>query len=389
MSDVKVLEGDCLNLLQGIDSKSIDMIYLDPPFFTGKVFSGISKDNLTQYFFKDTWIDSSEYKLFLQERLTLCKKVMKDTGSIFVHCDRNATHLIRDLLDQIFGQDNFQSEIIWYYKRWSNAKKGLLNQHQNILFYSKSKKFKWNNKFVDYSATTNIDQILQKRQRNEVGTAVYATTSDGEVINGGSKKGVPLGDVWEIPFLNPKAKERTGYPTQKPLILLERIIELVTDEGDMVLDPFCGSGTTLVASKLLKRHAIGIEISKEAVNLAQERLASLVKTESHLMNKGIESYKNNDPWVEKHLASFEYVRVHRNKGLDGLLKQEGNDKAIFLKVQKESESLEDAYQLMEQALKSKYQSSGILIQTKSDRLNCEKSAKIKVIKSLDCQLSDF
>lgn len=384
----EVLLGDCLDLLQEIPQDSVDLIYLDPPFFTGKVFQGISKDSLERYFFKDTWISSEQYKSFLSERLKLCKKALKHSGSIFVHCDRNATHIVRDLLDDIFGKENFQSEIIWHYKRWSNSKKGLLNQHQNILFYSKSNNFKWNETFVDYSATTNVDQILQKRQRNKVGVSVYATDLNGEIIHGGAKKGVPLGDVWEIPFLNPKAKERTGYPTQKPLILLEKIIELVTEEGDTVLDPFCGSGTTLVAAKFLKRNYIGMDISKEASELAKKRLTDLVRTQSHLMNKGVEAYKNDDPWVSQHLTDFEYVRVPRNKGLDGILKKEINDKAIFLRVQKEFESLEEAYKLMEKALKTKYQSLGILIQTKPD-LNAPKTSdKIKIIKSLNCQLDE-
>lgn len=384
----EVLLGDCLDLLQEIPQDSVDLIYLDPPFFTGKVFQGISKDSLERYFFKDTWVSSEQYKSFLSERLKLCKKALKHSGSIFVHCDRNATHIVRDLLDDIFGKENFQSEIIWHYKRWSNSKKGLLNQHQNILFYSKSNNFKWNETFVDYSATTNVDQILQKRQRNKVGVSVYATDLNGEIIHGGAKKGVPLGDVWEIPFLNPKAKERTGYPTQKPLILLEKIIELVTEEGDTVLDPFCGSGTTLVAAKFLKRNYIGMDISKEASELAKKRLTDLVRTQSHLMNKGVEAYKNDDPWVSQHLTDFEYVRVPRNKGLDGILKKEINDKAIFLRVQKEFESLEEAYKLMEKALKTKYQSLGILIQTKPD-LNAPKTSdKIKIIKSLNCQLDE-
>ena len=384
----EVLLGDCLDLLQEIPQDSVDLIYLDPPFFTGKVFQGISKDSLERYFFKDTWVSSEQYKSFLSERLKLCKKALKHSGSIFVHCDRNATHIVRDLLDDIFGKENFQSEIIWHYKRWSNSKKGLLNQHQNILFYSKSNNFKWNETFVDYSATTNVDQILQKRQRNKVGVSVYATDLNGEIIHGGAKKGVPLGDVWEIPFLNPKAKERTGYPTQKPLILLEKIIELVTEEGDTVLDPFCGSGTTLVAAKFLKRNYIGMDISKEASELAKKRLTDLVRTQSHLMNKGVEAYKNDDPWVSQHLIDFEYVRVPRNKGLDGILKKEINDKAIFLRVQKEFESLEEAYKLMEKALKTKYQSLGILIQTKPD-LNAPKTSdKIKIIKSLNCQLDE-
>ncbi len=131
-------------------------------------------------------------------------------------------------------------------------KKGLLNNHQIILFYSKTSHFKFNRIYTEYSATTNIDQILQERVRNKDGKAVYKYNSDGDIVIGQSKKGVPLSDVWEIPYLNPKAKERVGYPTQKPILLLEQILRLVTDEGDFVIDPFAGSGTTLAAAKMLK-----------------------------------------------------------------------------------------------------------------------------------------
>ena len=222
------------------------------------------------------------------------KRILKDTGSIFLHCDKTASHHLRVLLDNVFGINNFQSEIIWSYKRWSNSKKGLLNSHQNIYFYSKSSKFKFNTIYTDYSATTNIDQILQQRKRDENGKCVYKTDEDGNVITENEKKGVPLSDVWEIPFLNPKAKERVGYPTQKPILLLEKIIQIATDEGDIVLDPFCGSGTTLVASELLNRKYIGIDSSEDAIKIAKDRINNPIRTESKLLNIGIEKYKNKN-----------------------------------------------------------------------------------------------
>ena len=160
-------------------------------------------------------------------------------------CDKSTSHLIKLILDKIFGPENFQSEIIWHFRRWSNSKKGLLPAHQTIFFYSKTSEFKFNSFYQEYSPSTNIDQIMQKRVRDSRNKAVYARDEHGDIIGSGGKKGVPLSDVWEIPFLNPKAKERVGFPTQKPILLMNRIIELVTNENDVVLDPFCGSGTTL------------------------------------------------------------------------------------------------------------------------------------------------
>ncbi|WP_298147671.1 site-specific DNA-methyltransferase [uncultured Acinetobacter sp.] len=349
-----------------IPDESVDLVYMDPPFFTGKLFKGRAREDGASYLFSDIWGSWGEYYDFLYQRVVKCRRVLKNSGSIFVHCDRSANHIIRMMLENVFGRDSFQSEIIWTYKRWSNAKKGLMNQHQNILFFSKSKEFKWNQTLVEYSATTNLDQILQKRERDSSGTSVYARDKNGEVVYGGAKKGVPLGDVWDIPYLNPKAKERTGYPTQKPLVLLERIVGLVTDKGDVVLDPFCGSGTTLVAAQSLQRQYIGIDVSEEAVLLTEKRLSSpLVRTESKVLKKGLASFERLDPWVERHLVGFEYSKIHRNSGLDGILNQEIEGKTVFLKVQKEEDSLEESYKVLLASLQTRPNSLGVLIQTKS------------------------
>lgn len=252
MKENGMILGDCLEVLKKIEKSTADMIYLDPPFFTQEKQKLVSSKTNRKYVFDDTWDSMKNYLSYMEKRLIQCRRVLKDTGSIFVHCDRNASHYLKVLMDEIFGISNFQSEIIWSYKRWSNSKKGLLNNHQIILFYSKTSHFKFNRIYTEYSATTNIDQILQERVRNKDGKAVYKYNSDGDIVIGQSKKGVPLSDVWEIPYLNPKAKERVGYPTQKPILLLEQILRLVTDEGDFVIDPFAGSGTTLAAAKMLK-----------------------------------------------------------------------------------------------------------------------------------------
>ena len=158
------------------------------------------------------------------------KRVLKDSGNIFCRCDKRASHYIKILLDEVFGTSCFQSEIIWTYKRWSNSKKGLLPSHQSIFFYSKTKRNKFNILYTNYSATTNIDQILQERSKNGLGKAVYKKTGQA-LVPAKAKRGVPLLDTWDIPFLNPKAQERTGYPTQKLLLLLDRIIQTSSDEG--------------------------------------------------------------------------------------------------------------------------------------------------------------
>ncbi len=362
----QVMCADSLQILKEMESEKIDLIYMDPPFFTQEMQRLTGKNQEIQYEFSDKWKDMNAYLEYMKVRLEESRRVLKDTGSIFVHCDRNASHYLKVLMDSVFGIENFQSEIIWSYKRWSNSKKGLLNNHQVILFYSKTDTFKFNKIYTDYSETTNIDQILQERVRDSRGKAVYKTDENGEVVLGQSKKGVPLSDVWEIPYLNPKAKERVGYPTQKPIILLEQIIKLVTDEDDIVLDPFVGSGTTLVAAKLLNRKYIGVDISKEAVDLAEKRLEALVKTESILLKKGKKAYQNLTEEQIAILKSLNAVPVQRNSGIDGFLSDYINGRPVSMKIQKPDETLGEAVQKLYVASQKKRCEVMILIRTHID-----------------------
>lgn len=361
-----ILHGDCLDKMKSIESNSIDLIYLDPPFFTERKHTLKNRERTKKFSFDDSWGSDRGYAEFLKDRIEIMHSLLKDSGSIFVHCDKNGEHIVRAILDQIFGANNFQSEIIWTYKRWSNSKKGLLPNHQNIYFYSKSKKFKFNTIYKPYSESTNIDQILQRRTRDEHNKSVYERDSSGNVKNGDKKKGVPLSDVWDIPYLNPKARERVGYPTQKPLLLLEQIIKLVTSEDDIVLDPFCGSGTTCVAAMLLNRNYIGIDESLSAVELSKERLANPVKTESNLLNKGRDSYLNTDIDALIYLQGIGFNPVQRNRGIDAILIEQFEGTPILVRVQKKGEALEQAASLLFKAMKTRKSKKSFLIKTSNN-----------------------
>lgn len=358
-----VRQMDCLDGLATLPPCVADLVYLDPPFFTGRSHSNTTRSGSKRYAFSDVWSEAGSYAEFIHTRVSEIHRVLKNTGSIFFHCDHNATHIARLILDDIFGRENFQSEIIWHYKRWSNSKKGLLQQHQTILFYSKTSEFKWNEKRKNYSPTTNLDQILQQRARDDRGKAVYKRDAAGDVVFGSEKKGVPLGDVWEIPFLNPKAKERTGYPTQKPLELLDQIVELVTDSGDLVIDPFAGSGTTLVSASTLGRRYLGFDVSADAVALAKSRIDDPVRSSSMLLQKGAAAYVKDDPWVDGHLLGFDYDRVHRNAGIDGILRSSLNGQAVCVRVQRQGETLLEAAAAANRAAKKKPGCLFALIQT--------------------------
>ncbi len=318
---------------------------------------------MQEYSFSDTWTDITAYKAFMRPRIEECKRVLKETGSLFLHCDSSASHHLRLLLDEVFGPENFQSEIIWTYRRWSNAKRGLLNAHQNIYFYSESDKFKFNVLYSDYSPTTNIDQILQERERDTNGKAAYKRDDEGRIVLGKEKKGVPLSNVWDIPYLNPKATERTGYPTQKPILLLEKIIEITTEAGDIVLDPMCGSGTTLVAAKLLQRHWIGIDIATDAIVLANARLNNPQKTLSRLLEVGKEAYLNQDDKTKNILDAMNALVVQRNNGLDGFLKTHYLGTPVAIHVQRQNETLEEARKQLLRASATKGCILKILIRT--------------------------
>jgi site-specific DNA-methyltransferase (adenine-specific) len=330
-----------------------DLVYLDPPFFTQKIHRLGPRDRSREFSFEDLWSTQNEYGRFLFERLREMHRVLSKHGSIFFHCDRNAVHLVRALLDEVFGSENFRSEIIWHYRRWSNSQRGLLPAHQTILYYSKTDTYTFNEKLTEYSLATNVDQILQRRSRDDSNKSVYDRDENGNVVSNGPKRGVPLSDVWDIPFLNPKAKERTGYPTQKPLLLLERIISLATNEGDCVLDPFCGSGTTLVAAQSLNRTAIGVDVSEDAVALTRQRIANPARSESRLLEAGREAYRNVDDVALAMLQGLDCVPVQRNNGIDAILKQEFEGGPVTVRVQRLGETLMDAAQKLAKASASK------------------------------------
>ncbi|NOR69970.1 MAG: site-specific DNA-methyltransferase [Methylomarinum sp.] len=385
-----ILQGDCLDKMKLIEKESIDLIYLDPPFFTEKKHVLKNRERTQEFSFDDIWGSNKEYASFLKKRISLMYGILKETGSIFIHCDKNGEHIIRAILDQVFGENNFQSEIIWSYKRWSNSKKGLLPAHQNIYFYSKSKDFKFNPIYTAYSETTNIDQILQRRTRDEHNKSVYDLDDKGDFKHADKKKGVPLSDVWEIPYLNPKAKERVGYPTQKPLLLLERIIDLTTEKGDLILDPFCGSGTTCVAAKLQNRNFIGIDESEEAVKLSKNRIENPIKTHSNLLRNGRSSYVNADKEALSLLQGIDFNPVQRNKGIDAILIDFYKNSPVLVRVQKVNETLAEAAAYLMKAKKTKKSKKVILIQTNEFKLLDEeiKYEGMVILQSPSLQISN-
>lgn len=361
--DSEVKLGDCLELLSEIQEGSVRLVYLDPPFFTQKIHRLRTRNGYREFSFRDLWVSHDEYAEFLFERLIRCRRTLAEDGSVFFHCDRRSSHVVRVVLDRAFGEENFRSEVIWQYRRWSNSQRTLLPSHQTLYFYSKTDNYVFNPIHLEYSPSTNIDQILQRRKRDDCGKSVYDRDETGRIVLSGAKKGVPLGDVWDIPYLNPKARERVGYPTQKPVLLIDRIIRLVTNPGDLVLDPFCGSGTTLVAAALSGRRALGMDISEDAVLLTRERLANPIRTRSSLLESGRESYRQADKTALAYLEGTDCIPVHRNKGIDAILVEQYLGCPVPVRVQRDHESVHEAAALLDKAGKSKHAKLMILIVT--------------------------
>ena len=359
----EVRHGDCLEVGRELPTNSARLVYLDPPFLTQKTHTLRTRDRTREFSFDDLWSSHEDYAQFLDPRVREFHRIVAPDGSLFFHCDRRASHIARALLDTIFGQENFRSEIIWHYRRWSNSQRTLLPAHQTIFWYSKSASYLFNPIYGEYSPSTNVDQILQRRKRDEHGKATYDRDKSGAVVTGGPKKGVPLSDVWDIPFLNPKAKERTGYPTQKPVLLLERIITLVTAPDDLVVDPFCGSGTTLVAAKLTGRRAFGIDSSEEAVALSRQRVGSPEKTESRVLKAGRESYRTADDGALALLDGLDCIPVHRNNGIDAILAQNFSGRPVPVRVQRGHESVLDAARTLARAGRTKDAALMVLVVT--------------------------
>ncbi len=363
--DARLQHGDCRRILPTLEAGSARLAYLDPPFLTQRVQRLGTRDRRREYAFSDLWSGHEEYAEFIEACLRELRRVLASDGSLFFHCDRRAAHIARALLDRVFGAEQFRSEIIWHYRRWSNARRALLPAHQTLYLYTKSDEYVFNPMYGEYSPATNVDQLLQRRVRDVHGKAVYERDENGRVIAAARKKGVPLSDVWDIPYLNPKARERVGYPTQKPVLLLERIIRLTSEPGDLVIDPCCGSGTTLVAASLLGRRSLGIDVSKAALRVARGRLASPSRSESQLLERGREAYRSADTAALAVLGGIDLVPVQRNKGIDAILREPYRERPVAVRVQRPGESALAAAQMLARAGASKQCALMILIVTET------------------------
>ena len=312
----KLYYGDNLEVLRKyIKDDSIDLSYIDPPFNSkrnyNQIYNNIGSDDKAQaQAFIDTWTWDDEavkgfeqittnyngvftkqsieliiglekvlgkgdllaYLINMTLRIAEIFRVLKPTGSFYLHCDPTASHYLKLVIDSIFcakGGD-FKNEIIWNYKRWTATSNRYQRMHDVVFFYTKSNKYTFNMQYEDYQQTTlkyhhwendEDGEFYWKKGRNIETYKVYK-----------NDKGVKRSDVWDIPQIGPIAKERLGYPTQKPEILLDIIINASSNEGDIVLDAYCGCGTSVTVAERLNRNWIGVDITYQSISLILKRL---------------------------------------------------------------------------------------------------------------------
>ncbi len=263
---------DNLQRLMQFPSDCIDLIYLDPPFFSNRHYEVIWGDEAEVRSFEDRWQGGiNVYIDWMRERMIELQRILKPTGTIYLHCDSHAGHYLKVMMDDLFGMNRFVNEVIWHYKTSSGApNKWLHRNHDTIFRYANGPcdGVTWNHPKEPWPEKT-----LKKWQKDEQGRIYRAQHKFGKryYID---PEGKLMDDVWEI-TLSSRSHERLGYPTQKPEALLERIIRASSNKGDIVLDPFCGCGTTMAVAQKEKRQWIGIDISPTAVGLMQRRLRKL------------------------------------------------------------------------------------------------------------------
>jgi DNA modification methylase len=275
----RLVHGDNLASLEHFaahEPESVSLAYLDPPFFTNRVFEAIAKDGTLgdarerKAAFDDRWLDRAAYLESIAPRLEAIRDLLAPHGSVVVHIDSRTSHYVKVLADEIFGEENFASEIIWRYRRWPSKTPNFQRVHDVLLRYRKCSRTlpRWNPLYEPLAAST-IATWGKNKQRAVVGEDGRRERSS---VTSEKTQGVPMGDVWDIGVIAPVSKERTGYPSQKPETLLDRLVRALSNEGDVVLDPYAGSGTTLAVAAKLGRRFLGMDQSDVAIDTARARL---------------------------------------------------------------------------------------------------------------------
>jgi len=309
--------GDNLDQLRKLPEKCVDLIYIDPPFNSNRnyeVFWGETKEKRA---FEDRHASTQAYIEFMRPRCVELARVLKDTGSFYDHCNWHASHYVKVMLDQIFGENSFINEIVWAYESGGRAAHHFHRKHDILLLYSPTAE-KQSYTFNGLAAARPRNEcdacgtVLEKwnnlKREVDKDGRVFRTIrgAGGKIYRYYDDEPVSPSDVWHISHLQQKDPEREGYPTQKPLALLERIVKVSSNEDDIVLDAFCGCGTALVAAQKFKRQWIGIDISPTACRVMANRLKRIcgLREDEKAWREGRGFIVRDLPWTENQLRTI-------------------------------------------------------------------------------------
>jgi site-specific DNA-methyltransferase (adenine-specific) len=324
--------GDNLPVLRShLPAECVDLVYLDPPFYSQRVYRAFfrqtppgQRGQSNTRVFVDIWrwdaaVEAAyaallanapeplrrtmrglhemlgpgsflAYLVMMGERLLELHRVLKTTGSVYLHCDASASHYLKILLDAVFGPENFRNEIVWGYKTGGASQKHFARKHDLIFFYSKSDRYQFH----------ALKEKSYMMHRYGFKKSTFLRDARGEYT------WVYMKDVWELPALGAADGQRLGYPTQKPEALLERIIQASSNEGDLILDPFCGSGTTLAVAQRLGRNWLGIESHALGVAYQRYRLSSAFPDLLYAMQGGPATHEEAGKLARSDPAQFRW-----------------------------------------------------------------------------------
>ena len=320
--------GDNLEWMRKMPDEFVDLIYADPPFFSNRHYEVIFHDGAEIRAFEDRWKGGIyHYIEWRKERCFEMRRILKLTGSLYLHCDWHASHYLKVMLDEIFGYDRFRNEIIWYYSVGGKSRRYWARKHDTIFFYTKTNKWTFNADEVKKYGhrKTGVKSFGGKIGRDEQGRLYQdKITKSGKVYRYYLDEGKVPEDVWEIQSLQSQSKERLGYPTQKPEALLERIILASSNPGDLVMDPFCGCGTTLAVAQRLGRDWLGIDVSPTACKLMKRRVEQVGARNVEIIGlpMTIEELKELKPfefqnWIIGAMGGTLSERKVKDMGIDG------------------------------------------------------------------------
>jgi len=395
----KLICGDNLEELKKIPPESVDLIYIDPPFFSNKQYEVVWGDEAEVRSFEDRWEGGVEHYIgWLRPRVEAMYDTLKPTGSFYLHCDWHANAHIRIMLDDIFGAKNFRNEIIWCrgsgFKR-SSAKK-FPTKNDVIFFYTKTKDCFFEPQYKPHKAKY-IARFKQDANGRLYRDDVNPTRGGTRTIYLDEVKGDLIDNVWDdINPVNPMAREKLGYPTQKPETLLIRIINTSSSEKDVVLDAFCGCGTACVVAAKLKREWIGIDISPTAIKLIERRLkAAGIEKDIDYISIGspttITELKSLKPfefqnWVVEEMSAKHSKRKVGDMGIDGYMDKDLFREAAGIQV-KQSESIgRNVVDNFKAALTRAKYKKGYIVALSFGKGAVEEAARLKNAEDIDIEL---